>query len=70
MKPAPGDSFTYGGYENIFPMTFEFVHSFGGIPGRDCEHHPVLSMDQIGHQSSVVRGLPGPLVGNYRHKED
>lgn len=71
MMPAPRHSFKYGQLAEVSPMTFEFVHSFGGYGGAPLQTPPEgrAWIKSAFHPLCYEVSLKD-LDGNYKDKED
>jgi|HubBroStandDraft_2_1064218.scaffolds.fasta_scaffold498212_2 hypothetical protein len=59
------ESFTYGNFEEVYPMTFEFVTSIGGFSGAP-EQAPGDGFEWIKSKHMMWEVKKDDLNGNFR----
>lgn len=59
------ESFTYGNFEEVYPMTFEFVSSIGGFSGARIQTPP-NGFEWIESKHTMWEVKTNDLNGNFR----
>src|SRR5271168_3310147 len=62
------ESFTYGNFEEVYPMTFEFVISIGGFSGA-LEQTPPDGFEWIKSKHMMWEVKKNNLDGNFRNAD-